>query len=1086
MENGKWAASPDQSLLLRYGSQGPDEDEEEGEESRLDLTFDAIDADINLDESVRSNPRMNALSGHQSSAGLSDASEIAKARKVIDRWSANTGKPATMTLKEQEKVIDELNKQNFSLKLKVYFLEERLAKLSPEHADQAANENIELKVKLQTLLSELKQYKRLLMEAHAAIEALQAQKNCDLHHGMTEEQEEEFRNAIAEARDLKASVKQLSQRIESLEQETKAKDLQLKQLQSRLGDFEAQAETIEDLKELSTKYEDQIRELHDQLSEYQQNESRLLEKSRVDESWEMRCRELEQELSASLELRSELEQVRQYFTKLDAELSLTRSDRAAFEEEANHQIEQYRDEVAKGRIDIAELTHQLEDEREQMRQMQDMHTNDMNALSERWTLDRQLLKGQISELSHQLEAQSQDLMAWRGEDAARLDQEIADLVGELEDKSAELAQTQEDLHNVSDLLQERDIKIAELQDRIEQLELSRLEADAVHDEVIAMMKSMESVPLHDFQLMNEELALIEEQNRNLESQLRVETDKRLASEKLSRDRDANGYQRWEKERQQMEREYLERIDDLQEKLATASDQISELNNELNERDGHLRYYEDQLNLASKQSKEVEERYEEMELKLNSDLEATTAELMEIRQEFEQIKATRVEKSELLHSRSHEVDRLNVKARKLNVSVAALEDEKEQLETALRDRATTIAMLKSRLTELELQVSKKQRDDDTSGETSKSDLVERNSLLLTVLQHLESILGGDSRLDNNVLPKPSANFAYFSNHLISRLKSLSKLFILFEKKGKELEDKSTSQLIHLKKQLDIKLKQLDGFEASVRAAADRQRKWREQVVRSRAENEELLAKQQQLNKVIADLKARTGPSERAQDYEARCKHAERKLQLEKTRAMDAEERWNARLRELEKRTKDAEERVKRERQGAKEKVAGLLDQNNTAQKTIENLQRKNDQLQELVDIHKGNLSKGKSGDRAVEDSQGPNSPFGSQQLQNTSHIRTATEVGLSRMNDQLRSELEQRSKVAEKEREKTRSTQRELETVNSHCYKLQQQLVQRENAIKNTLSRIEMLRQRREVADSMALCQATEDLYRSLDVDDAWD
>ncbi|KAG0024459.1 hypothetical protein BGZ80_002773 [Entomortierella chlamydospora] len=1015
MENGKWTVSPDQSLLLRYGSQGLDEDEEEGEESRVELTLDAIDADINRDESVRST---NAFSGHQNTTGLPNANETAIARKATDLRSGNTGKPAAMTLKEQEK-------------------------------------NIELKVKLQTLASELKQYKRLLQEATAAIKALQAQKNCDLHHGMTKVQEEEFRNALAEARDLKASVKQLSQRIESLEQELQAKDLQSKQLQSRLGDFDAQAGTIEGFK-------DQIRRLQDQLSEHQQSESRLLEKSRVDEGWEMRCRELEQELSASLELRSELEQ----------ELSLTRSDRAAFEEEANRQIEQYRDEVAKGRIDTAELTHQLEDEREQMRQMKDTYNNDMNALSERWTLDRQSLKAQIAELSHQLEAQSQDLMAWRGEDTAQREQEIHDLVAELEDKNVELAQTQEDLQNVSDLLQERDIRIAELQDRIEQLEISRLESDAVHGEVIAMMKSTESVPLHDFQLMNEELLLIEERNRSLESQL-IEADKRLlASEKLSRDRDANGYQRWEKERQRMEREFSEQVDDLQERLAVASDQISELNNELDERD--------------KQSKELEERYEEMELKLNSDLEATTAELMELRQEVERIKANRVEKNELLHSRSDEVDRLNVKTRKLNVSVAALEDEKEQLETALRDRATTIAMLKSRLTELELQVSKKQRDDDTTGETTKSDLVERNSLLLTVLQHLESILGGDSKLDNNVLPKPSANFPYFSNHLISRLKSLSKLFILFEKKGKELEDKSTSQLVHLKKQLDIKLKQLDGFEASVRAAADRQRKWREQVVRSRAENEELLAKQQQLNKVIADLKARTGSSERVQDYEARCKHVERKLQIEKTRAMDAEERWNARLRELEKRTKDAEERVKRERQGAKEKVAGLLDQNNTAQKAIENLQRKNDQLQELVDIHNGNLSKGKLGDRAVENSQGPNSPFGSQQLQNTSHARTATELGLSRMNDQLRNELEQRSKVAEKEREKTRSTQRELETANAHCYKLQQQLVQRENAIKNTLSRIEMLRQRREVAESLALCQATEDLYRSLDVDDAWD
>lgn len=40
-----------------------------------------------------------------------------------------------------------------------------------------------------------------------------------------------------------------------------------------------------------------------------------------------------------------------------------------------------------------------------------------------------------------------------------------------------------------------------------------------------------------------------------------------------------------------------------------------------------------------------------------DLQATTAELLDIRQEFEQIKASRVDKGELLHARSDEVDRL---------------------------------------------------------------------------------------------------------------------------------------------------------------------------------------------------------------------------------------------------------------------------------------------------------------------------------------------------------------------------------------------------------------------------------------------
>ncbi|KAG0046642.1 hypothetical protein BGZ83_008212 [Gryganskiella cystojenkinii] len=931
------------------GGHGLEFDDEDGEESRLDFNFEAIDADIDLDDSLhQSNPRftLSMSNGYASSLGMTAADSgtgssggergVPQPKKTIDRWSASTGKPATMTLKEQEKVIDDLNKENFSLKLKIYFLEERLAKISPEHVDQALQENIDMKVKLQTLHSESKQYKRLLMEAHAAIEALQSQQKCDLPHGMTPEQEGEYKAAIAERIDLKSSLKLLSRKIQTLEQQLAHKE---QEFQNALQGTQA-----------SHQYEEQLQELQSQLLEYQKNETRLLEQSKRDEQWEIRSRELEQELRESLDIRSELEQ----------ELNLVRSEREETEDELHRQLEQLRDELSKSKIDQADLVHDLEESREQLHQIQDIHANDMNALSDRWSLDRQELGAQIADLgaeneelrklNDQLEAQAQDLMAIRDDEAERHNQELEDIVGELQDKVNELNRVSQDVRDV----RAKDAKISELQDLVEQLQLSQRESDAIHDEVIARMKSKmqmgqvsdgaNGVSLQDFQLINEELTRIEEQNRKLQSQLRVEVDHRLI-----RDRDMNGSSRqWQEERHHLQSEYTGQLDELQEKLDEATGQISALMNGLADRDEQLRYYEEQLDLASKQSKEVEERYDAMEMKLSSDLEVTTQELMDLRQVCEQIRASRVEKGDLLHSRSDEVDRLNVKTRKLNSSVAALEGEKEQLETALRDRASTIAMLRTRLTDLEMQVSQKQRDEDTTTESSKTDLVERNSLLLTVLQHLESILGGDSRLDGNMLPKPSANFVYFSNHLLSRLKSLSKLFILFEKKGKELEDKSTGQLIQLKKQLDLKLKQLDRFETIVRSAADRQKKWREQLVKKQAENEDLQAKHAQFTKTIADLKARQGSSERAQDYEVRCKHAERKLQLEKSRSVDAEERWNARLRELEKRTKDAEERVQRERQGAKEKVAGLLDESKTAQRSIETLQRKNEQLQEMVD------------------------------------------------------------------------------------------------------------------------------------------
>lgn len=73
----------------------------------------------------------------------------------------------------RSQVIDEVKKENFSLKLKIYFLEERLAKLAPDQIDLALKENIELKVDFQNLRQELKKYKRMLLDQQNLIESLQ-------------------------------------------------------------------------------------------------------------------------------------------------------------------------------------------------------------------------------------------------------------------------------------------------------------------------------------------------------------------------------------------------------------------------------------------------------------------------------------------------------------------------------------------------------------------------------------------------------------------------------------------------------------------------------------------------------------------------------------------------------------------------------------------------------------------------------------------------------------------------------------------------------------------------------------------------
>lgn len=184
----------------------------------------------------------------------------------------------------------------------------------------------------------------------------------------------------------------------------------------------------------------------------------------------------------------------------------TRAEREAYEEDMNFQLQEHRDELSKAKLQVADLSGDLQAEREQLQQVQDMHTNDMNILSERWTQHRQQLQEQISMMSNEIEdlrkendelaPQVQELLALREEDEQRHHQEMTDLVAELEDKAVEIdrmAMELDQLRDVAGLLQAKDERIARLEDQVRQLELSRREADAVHDEMITRMKTVSAI-----------------------------------------------------------------------------------------------------------------------------------------------------------------------------------------------------------------------------------------------------------------------------------------------------------------------------------------------------------------------------------------------------------------------------------------------------------------------------------------------------------------------------------------------------------------------------------------------------------------
>jgi hypothetical protein len=82
------------------------------------------------------------------------------------------------TLRNEAQEQQELQKANFNMKLRIFYLEEKLAKLaggqSASHLGDIETENLQLKMMLEEKVQELEERNVLLVKARNAIESLQA------------------------------------------------------------------------------------------------------------------------------------------------------------------------------------------------------------------------------------------------------------------------------------------------------------------------------------------------------------------------------------------------------------------------------------------------------------------------------------------------------------------------------------------------------------------------------------------------------------------------------------------------------------------------------------------------------------------------------------------------------------------------------------------------------------------------------------------------------------------------------------------------------------------------------------------------
>lgn len=119
-------------------------------------------------------------------------------------------------MKDFENQITELKKENFNLKLRIYFLEERMQQEFDGPIEHICKTNIELKVEVESLKRELQEREKLLLKASKAVESLAEGGGSELQRV-----KEEAQRQVQQVEEL------LTQRIRLLEEDVKTSRAEL-------------------------------------------------------------------------------------------------------------------------------------------------------------------------------------------------------------------------------------------------------------------------------------------------------------------------------------------------------------------------------------------------------------------------------------------------------------------------------------------------------------------------------------------------------------------------------------------------------------------------------------------------------------------------------------------------------------------------------------------------------------------------------------------------------------------------------------------------------------------------------------------
>ncbi|KAK7679624.1 hypothetical protein QCA50_017336 [Cerrena zonata] len=914
--------------------------------------------------------------GDEGDEGDMDALDTPAASRMKRTRSAGAGKGGVnLTLRDQEKHIDSLKKENFNIKLKVHFLEERLAQLAPDQIDAALKQNINLKIEVHQRGMEIKKLKKLVLELERELERTSRGQG----------------SSQSRARELEDKLEEREHEIRELRRRRSggADDAVLRELESRNMQLEEELEGVRGLLEENMEEMERLREMAEQRGEGSDGRMRKRLEDLEDENEELRLKlgELEEAIAARTDekedlldeveaLRLEIEDVQRRREAESIERSQSRAqvmeereEREAVEEDLNA----IRDKLAAAHIEIQQKEDEIDMKNREIDELVGEHERIVDTVSDQWRGEVDEVKGQLEELRDVLEqrdAECKELRMTVSEYEAESDKlhgdferTIEHLDHEAEERDAEIEAANREIQKLGDqiyVLEEESERLKEEYDRAQQDnadEKQRYETltAALKQKVTGLKAQLSELQeLYDAHCheVEERRAQQEELARHIEklvSELQREKSKR---EQLQGDLDKT------------KADYDDAL--RREKRGLEAKDLCSLNGRETLQVSKLYYKISNLSRRSSASRIPPARFSlELEVdRLKRDVERLEDELSRARRDLD-------DKDGKNRDRDGVIDKLHAENRDLATQLAAqtqarinVSEKLDDAQGSLKAAESEVATLRAKIAELEQRLSKDQRTLISAEAQYRDQLTERNTLLLTIYQYMDKILGVDKTPKKNgqAETKPFTNFSVFHDNLITRLKALSQIQLDFDKRVKEAESKFADKLNDMRKQLESRWRQIDRFETSVRTLADAKLQWKKKMASREGEIDVLKITNSELQSALSSTRKGPGDPMEIRSLTARAQTAERRLTNVQNQLVLAEEKitsmgqkttvadtkWEARVREYESRLKTAEEKVKRERQGGKERALELESQVSSFKRQIELAQKRIAQLNEIIE------------------------------------------------------------------------------------------------------------------------------------------